>query len=515
MKKTHSFYSLLLFVPFICNSQVLPKVNIVIERDSINVLEKNPFTSEDVHGKFIADTGSVPSSQVIEQVEINYRGAYALLELINDSRSTLKRRNWKIKTPKNQQYMNRRELNFNYQNHVREFMADYLMNKAKVPLAKNRFVLLSVNGVSHGLYMQIEDVDNKNFLLETFGNKEGDLYKSAYDTPADPDNRYWADFSYLGPNDSDYFFHYDKKTNNDGDAKTDYSSIRKFTEMVNFTSDEAFEDTLKNNFAWENFIRYLVVSNFISNWDGYPQRPKNSWLYQNPADGKWNFIPWDLDATFNPWEVGSNLSLDMMGQYCSIFYYMDKYEPYQPGASSETKERPLVWRMMKVPFFRNYYIEEYKKALNTYLSKSMINNALDSISAVIEDNSSYYNWSFFATTVAETKSFVSKKTTAVTNEIAGLPDALPSTGTNEPEINIYPVPANDHFTLIINIKSATNLSVDVYDLAGRLVKTLYQQSISQGTHALEFTTDHLASGNYLLRIREGKKVYVKKMFINK
>lgn len=515
MKKTHSYYLLLLFIPFICKSQILPKVNIVIATDSINVLEANPFTADDVHGKFIADSGSVPVSQTIDPVELNYRGAYALLELINDSKNTLKRRNWKVKTPKNQQYMNRRELNFNYQNHVREFMADYLMNKAKVPLAQSRYVLLSVNGVSHGLYLQIEDVDNKNFLLETFGDKGGDLYKSAYDSPADPNNRYWADFSYLGPNDSDYFYHYDKKTNNDGDAETDYSSIREFTEMVNLTSDEDFEVTLKNNFAWENFIRYLVVGNFISNWDGYPQRPKNSWLYQNPADNKWNFIPWDLDATFNPWEVGTILGLNMMGQYCSIFYYMDEYEPYQPGDGSETKERPLVWRMMKVPFFRNYYVEEYKKALNTYLSESMINDVLDSISSVIKLNESNSKWSSFATTVTETKTFVRNKTNAVKNEILQLPNAISTIDANEQEIKIYPIPANEYFTISINVELATNLNIDVLDLTGKFVKSMYRQPISQGKHALMFTTDNMPSGNYLLRIMDGNKVWTKKLFISK
>lgn len=515
MTKSHLFILVFLFTYLLCNSQKLPKVNIVIAQDSLNVLEANPFTAEDVHGQFIADTGVVPVPQVIDQVKLNYRGAYALLNLINDSKPSLKRRNWKVKTPKNQFYMNRKELNFNYQNHVREFMADYLMNKAKVPLAQSRFVLLSVNSVLHGLYLQFEDIDNKNFLLETFGNKDGDLYKSAYDTPADPNNRYWADFSYLGPNDSDYFFHYDKKTNDEGAAETDYSSIRKFTEMVNFTPDELFETTLKNNFAWENFIRYLVVSNFISNWDGYPQRPKNSWLYQNPADGKWNFIPWDLDATFEPTTVGKDIWMNMMGQYCSIFHYMDEYEPYQPGHASETKERPLVWRMMKVPFFRDYYVQEYKRAMDTYLSKSMINSVLDSISAVIKLNQSTTNWNSFATTVTQTKTFVNNKTTYVKNELSQLPNAIQVIKSDEQNAKVYPMPASDYFTLSIHINSATNLSVEVYTLTGTLVKSLYQKPISQGEHALEFMTGNLTSGNYLLKIVQGNKVCFKQLFIHK
>ena len=515
MKLSYLYYLIFIVTPILCHSQVLPKVNIVIAQDSFNVLEANPFTSEGVHGKFIADTGAVPVPQVFEEVELNYRGAYALLNLINDYKGAIKRRNWKVKTPKNQQYMNRRELNFNYQNHVREFMADYLMNKAKVPLAQSRFVLLSVNGVSHGLYFQIEDVDNKNYLLDAFGNKNGDLYKSAYDSPVDPNNRYWADFSYLGPNDSDYYIHYSKKTNKDGAAGLDYSSIRRFTEMINHTPDETFEVTLKNNFAWENFIRYLVVSNFISNWDGYPQRPKNSWLYLNPKDSKWNFIPWDMDATFEPITVGPNPGMNMMGQYCSIFHYMDEYEPYQPGHVSETKERPLVWRMMKVPFFRDYYVQEYKRAMSTYLSKPMINSVLDSISAVIKLNVSTSNWNNFAVTVTQTKTFVNNKTTFVTNELSELPNALPTIALNEPEIQIYPTPATEYFTLAIHAESATILKVDIFSIAGTFVASICQQPISEGKHALMFSTNDLNSGNYLLKIMEGENVYIRKLFIYK
>lgn len=515
MSKSFLYTLIFVIITVIGHSQVLPKINIVIATDSLNILEANPFTAKDVHGSFIGDTGMIPAPMRIENVELNYRGAYALLNLINDYKGSVKRRNWKVKTPKNQQYMNRRELNFNYQNHVREFMADYLMNKANVPLAQSRFVILSVNGVSHGLYFQIEDIDNKNYLSETFGNKEGDLYKSAYDSPADPENRYWADFSYLGPDNSDYFYHYSKKTNNDGEAKTDYSSIRNFTEMINFTPDELFEDMLKRNFAWENFIRYLVVSNFISNWDGYPQRPKNSWLYHNPKDGKWNFIPWDLDATFESVTVGPNLGMNMMGQVCSIFYYMDAYEPYQPGAASETKERPLVWRMMKVPFFRDYYCREYKKAIETYLHKPMINSVLDSISAVVKQNLSASNWNYFASTVAQTKSFIETKTSAVSAELVELPNALPSLDSDGPEVNIHPNPASEYFTLTINIELSTTLRIDVVDPTGKLVKSICEQSISHGKHTLEFATNNLASGTYLVRISAGANEYVRKLLVYK
>jgi len=117
--------------------------------------------------------------------------------------------------------------------------------------------------------------------------------------------------------------------------------------------------------------------------------------------------------------------------------------------------------------------------------------------------------------VSQTKTFVNNKTTFVKNEITELPNALIPIAGNEPEIKIFPLPAKDYFTLEINIESATNLCVDVCDLTGRLMKNIYLQQVSPGKHSLEFVTGELSAGNYLLRIKEGKGVYVKKLLINR
>ncbi|MDP3442514.1 MAG: T9SS type A sorting domain-containing protein, partial [Ignavibacteria bacterium] len=95
------------------------------------------------------------------------------------------------------------------------------------------------------------------------------------------------------------------------------------------------------------------------------------------------------------------------------------------------------------------------------------------------------------------------------------PNSLSFISSNTTEIKIYPIPANEYFTLLTHIESATNFKVDVYNLAGIFVQSLYQQPISQGKHTLKFSTDNLNSGNYLLRIMEGKHVYVRKLFIYK
>ena len=96
-----------------------------------------------------------------------------------------------------------------------------------------------------------------------------------------------------------------------------------------------------------------AIRSYYAHWDGYPHRPKNYLLYDNPKDGRWQFIPWDLDATFQ--SIGHPINTEG-----SVFYYLDHREPYS-NAYNEPLDRPLPWRLMKIKRFRDQYIYEYHR----------------------------------------------------------------------------------------------------------------------------------------------------------
>lgn len=333
----------------------VPEVQIEINDVARGILEADPFNGPDVVGGFIDESGKR------YDVELNYRGAYALQSLISMNKA---QRNWKIKFAKTDTYRNRREWNFNYEPAVRQKLAYDLLKFAGVKMPSPRHVRMLVNGEDHGVYLAWEDPDSKDWLLDMFGDDEGDLYKAAYDIPNE--TKYFADLTFLGDADEDYFYHFDKKTNNDV-LPDDYSMLRGFVYDLNFTPDDEFVDWMDRTVTWDSFITYLAVSNFISNWDGYPQRPKNYWLYNNPTTTQWTFIPWDLDNTF---QIRLN-NLNQMGTDASIFYQFDEFEPYglQEG---EGTERPLVRRMMTHPEFRDAYITRYKELTTSILDAAYI-----------------------------------------------------------------------------------------------------------------------------------------------
>jgi spore coat protein CotH len=230
--------------------------------------------------------------------------------------------------------------------------------------------------------------------------------------------RYFATLEYLGDSDTDYELHYRKMTNNDIAAKAlDYSSLRGFLKGLNETSDDGFEAFLRQHFDADKFISYLVVANFMSHWDSYPQRPKNFWLYQVPATGRWIYIPWDLDATFQT----GKWSLNPMGSDASVFYQFDGFVEYSGRLPEEGTARPLVTRMMHVPSFRAAYVARYREALGSFLGLDYLLARVDALSALISPDIATDERKGFVAAQTDMKNFIRERTVNVTAELAAQP----------------------------------------------------------------------------------------------
>jgi len=271
-----------------------------------------------------------------------------------------------------------------------------------------------VNGKPQGLYLEYEDPDNLDWLRDSFSDGTGDLYKAAFDQPDATDQRAFAELTPLGATDSDYLLHYNKKTNKDGALATDYSSIREFINGLNSTPTQEIPAWFDESVEVERLLSYLVVANFISHWDGYPHRPKNFWMYENPTSHKWSFIPWDMDGTFQT----SMSDLNQMGTTASAFYQFDKYEPYA-RRDGEGTERPLVRRMMEHARFREAYKARYREALATFLSRDALLKHMAALFALLERYASSEDLGQLKQTRADIEKFIKERWTHIDRELAG------------------------------------------------------------------------------------------------
>ena len=504
-KKVIIGFVLVIFV-LSADAQIFKQINIQIEQDSIDELESHPYTNEDVHGNFIIN------GDTSNYVELHYRGAWYLWTLMQQGSL----RNWKVKFPKSNRFENRREWNFNYENYIRQNLAYHVFGQANVPVVSSENVILFINGQKQGLYLKYEDLDNKRWLKDVFGDNDGDLYKAAYDMPNE--TKRFADLTYLGGDDSDYFLHYRKQTNKDGADEFDYSSIRDFISLINHTSDADFEETILENFAVEEFIRYLVVANFSANWDSYPYRPKNFSLYNNPEDGKWHFIPWDLDGTFQ--EGGNRNSIGATG---SIYHYFDGIAPYNHTAN-EPLNRPLVWRLMENDWFRDKYCYEYHQAIDTYLSKDYLYQVIDSMALGVSNNTSGQELTAFNQDVVNTKNFISKRVLNVTSQLNDcVIETDPFTDPNygaEPEptdtifsnLLVFPNPATDYVTVQLPDLITGTVDFQIVNILGQILKTLEVEAISDNIYKIE--TKDIDRGQYILIIKTTTETFTVKLLIN-
>jgi hypothetical protein len=82
-------------------------------------------------------------------------------------------------------------------------------------------------------------------------------------------------------------------------------------------------------------------------------------------------------------------------------------------------------------------------------------------------------------------------------------------------VKAYPNPANDHTTLEFVVWQRSNVTVQLYDLNGRLVKTVADKKSMNGPQKMNISTADLQNGIYLCTINTGKKVVTQKIIVNR
>ncbi|MCH8496781.1 MAG: T9SS type A sorting domain-containing protein, partial [Balneolales bacterium] len=113
-----------------------------------------------------------------------------------------------------------------------------------------------------------------------------------------------------------------------------------------------------------------------------------------------------------------------------------------------------------------------------------------------------YNGSAFA----EEQSFVSSSTSIESG------DELPREVTLAQN---YPNPFNPSTTIRFGLPEAEQVTLQVFDITGRLVAEVANASYQAGYHTINFNGSRLASGVYMYRLQTQNRVITKKMSLIK
>jgi hypothetical protein len=82
-------------------------------------------------------------------------------------------------------------------------------------------------------------------------------------------------------------------------------------------------------------------------------------------------------------------------------------------------------------------------------------------------------------------------------------------------ISIFPNPANSQTTLSFSIEKSCNVSLEIFDLLGKRLKSVILGELSVGSHSLDIDLSELQSGTYYYRITEGNIVETQKIVIDR
>jgi hypothetical protein len=189
----------------------------------------------------------------------------------------------------------------------------------------------------------VERVDSK-FVANRFGsdNGIGNLYKA--DAWFDGGG---ADLAYYGEDIENYpkprgEVAYGLQTNMEEPDYSDIIYLCYIIDGVDYASPDEFAVALEQVFNVDGYLRYLAVIFTNLNMDTYPYTGNNYYIYNNPATGKFEFLPWDLN---NSWgNFSGDAQFPLYGKPCCM--------------------GPQAW----TPLFTHVFqVERYRQAYSAYV----------------------------------------------------------------------------------------------------------------------------------------------------
>lgn len=81
-------------------------------------------------------------------------------------------------------------------------------------------------------------------------------------------------------------------------------------------------------------------------------------------------------------------------------------------------------------------------------------------------------------------------------------------------LNVYPNPLNRNATIEFFVSHNEQISLDIYNLAGKKIKTIYETELTPGKYIYRVTNMDLKAGMYFMKYTSGTSDYTIKLLVN-
>lgn len=332
----------------------LPEIYITINPEHLDSIFINNYSDVEYPAEFVFTRDAV--SDTVSNIGFRIRG--------NTSRASQKK-SFKVSFDTfvdGREYLGLDKMNINGEHNdpsiIRSKLSWDTFAALGVKAPRSNHVKLYINQEYYGLYMNVEHIDNE-FVEDRFGTDAGNLYKSLYP----------SDLTYLGEDPDDYKkeLHgrriYELKTNEETD---DYTDLANFIKFLSQSSDEDFENQIRDYINVDGVLRVMAVDMLTGMWDDYMFNKNNFYLYHNPNSEVFEFIPFDYDNTFG------------------IDWFNIDWSTRDINNWGSNEYRPLTDRLFAIPKFKNrlhYYINIL---LDTHFNELTLFPEIDRIKTMIQ-----------------------------------------------------------------------------------------------------------------------------------
>jgi len=312
--------------------------------------------------------------------------------------------------------------------YMKDFLCYRMMDSfgAASPLCS--YVQITVNGEAWGLYLAVEGVEEA-FLERNFGKAYGRLYKpdsqsmgggkgngggfNMEDWDNMPSERPGGRNGGMGSDDVKLIYSddsYDSYSNIFDNAKTDITDAdrdRLISSLKALNENSDIEEVVNV----DQVIRYLVVHNFVCNFDSYTgSMIHNYYLYE--SDGQLSMIPWDYNLAFGGFMGGS----DATG--------MVNYPIDTPVSGGTVESRPMLSWVFANDEYTKLYHEYFSEFISSYFESGYFTGMFDQVSAMIapyveSDPTKFCTYEEFQTGVQTLKEFCLLRAESVNGQLDG------------------------------------------------------------------------------------------------
>jgi hypothetical protein len=213
-----------------------------------------------------------------------------------------------------------------------------------VKASRCNYARVYLNAKPAGVYVNVERID-RSFLERHFDSAKGVLFKVDEGGPG-------ADLRYQGSDPALYRKAFELHAGNELEA---FEALVEFIRMIDTPMGTGAD--LRQNLDVEAFVTTTAVMLFAGAFDQYTGwGPHNYYLYQNPSDHRWTYIPWDLDVGFADHAFGR----------------VPVLEGWHAAWPAPVPGRPLMERLISDPAMLQRYREQTRLILETWFRPEVL-----------------------------------------------------------------------------------------------------------------------------------------------